>query len=170
MKQTISRWLWFGLLMLVAGFVHAEGVCPPGMFPTNPPGAQGPVGCAPIPGYNNQQQSQQRPPQIWEPRWGAIATDGPGGSFGASTDMPTQQTADKAALADCQSKKGSSTCKVELAYKNQCVAMVAGDASHNSNAGLTVDLAIQAGMKVCRAADTHCYAYYTGCSMPVRVQ
>jgi hypothetical protein len=171
MKLTISGWLFCGLLLFATGFVHAEGVCPPGMFPTNPPGAQGPVGCAPIPGYsNNQQQIQQRPPPIWKPRWGAIATDGPGGSFGASTGMLNQQSADNAALADCRSKKGSSKCKVEIDYGNQCAAMVAGDFGYNTKAGLTIHLAIQAAMKVCSAADTHCYAYYTACSMPQRVQ
>jgi hypothetical protein len=130
MKLTILRWLLFGLLLFVAGFVHAEGVCPPGMFPTNPSGAQGPVGCAPIAGYNNRQQNQQQPPQIWEPRWGAIATDGPVGNFGASTNAPDQESANEVALADCRSKKGSITCKVELAYVNQCVAMVGGDTGH----------------------------------------
>jgi hypothetical protein len=57
MKSTISHWLLFGLLLFATGFVHAEGVCPPGMFPTNPPGTQGPVGCAPIPADNNNQQN-----------------------------------------------------------------------------------------------------------------
>jgi hypothetical protein len=171
MKLTISHWLLFGLLLFVAGFVHAEGVCPPGMFPTNPPGAQGPVGCAPIPGYNsNQQKNQQRPPQIWEPRWGAIATDGPGGSFGASINMPNQLLAKDAALADCRSKKGSTACSVDLSYGNQCGAMVVGDSGHNSNPGLTAHLAIQAAMEVCNKTDKHCFIYYTACSMPVRVQ
>jgi hypothetical protein len=170
MKLTISHWLLFGLLLFVAGFVHAEGVCPPGMFPTNPPGSQGPVGCAPIPGYNNQQQSRQRPPQIWVDRWGAIATDGDGGSFGASTNAPDQESADEAALAECRVKKGSSKCKIEIDYGNQCVAMAAGDIGYNTKAGLTIHLAIQAAMKVCSAATTHCYAYYTACSMPQRIQ
>jgi len=84
--------------------------------------------------------------------------------------MPTQQSADNAALADCRSKKGSSTCSIEIDYGNQCAAMVAGDNGYNTKAGLTVDLAVQAGMKVCSAADTHCYAYYTACSLPVRIQ
>jgi hypothetical protein len=170
MKLTISRWLLFYLLLLATGFVHAEGVCPPGMFPTNPSGAQGPMGCAPIPGYNNRQQNQQQPPQIWEPRWGAIATDGDGGSFGASINAPDQESADQSALADCRARKGSSKCEIEIAYVNQCAAMVAGDVGYNTKAGLTIDLAIQAAMKVCNAADTHCYAYYTACSMPQRVQ
>ena len=171
MNMTFSCWLLFGLLLLLGSVpVHAEGECPPGMFPTNPPGAQGPVGCAPIPGYDPQRAQPQAPPPIWEPRWGAIATDGPGGSFGASTDMPNQQSAENIALADCRAKKGSTTCSIDLSYGNGCAAMVVGDTEHNSRAGLTADLATQAAMKVCNELDAHCFVYYTGCSLPQRVQ
>jgi len=48
--------------------------------------------------------------------------------------------------------------------------MVVGDEGHNSNPGITVALATQAAMKVCNEADSHCFVYYTGCSLPVRVQ
>jgi hypothetical protein len=63
------RWLLLALLLLLGSTVHAEGECPPGMFPTNPPGAQGPVGCAPIPGYDQQQQAQPQQPQSQPPQW-----------------------------------------------------------------------------------------------------
>jgi hypothetical protein len=160
----------FGLLLLATGFVHAEGVCPPGMFPTNPPGAQGPVGCAPIPGYNNQQQSQfGPPPPQWESRWGAIATDFSHSAAGASIDQPDGGAAEKAALAECKAN-GGSDCKIELQYGNGCAALAVGRAGHNAKAGLTIDLAKQAAMKVCNAEDSHCFIYYTACSLPVRVQ
>lgn len=165
MSRSSLHWLAKGLLLLYAGAIHAQAACPPGTIPYGT--GQGQNMCGPD---DSQQQSSPRPPLQWASQWGAIATDGPGGSFGASTNMPTQQSADNAALADCRSKKGSSTCAVEIAYVNQCAAMVAGDSGYNTKAGLTIDLAIQAAMKVCSAADTHCYAYYTGCSMPVRIQ
>jgi hypothetical protein len=74
------------------------------------------------------------------------------------------------ALADCQAKKGSPNCKVELWYTNGCAAMVVGDKGHNAKAGATPDEAIQAAMKVCSSEDAHCFVYYSACSLPVRIQ
>lgn len=130
---------------------------------------QGWQGCAPV-GQPQQPQAPRLPPEVWFDHWGAIATDGPGGSFGASVNMSSRGDAENTALTDCQSKKGSSNCKVELSYINQCVAMVVGDAGHNSNVGPTPNAATQAAMNVCNAADHHCFAYYTGCSLPTRIQ
>jgi hypothetical protein len=175
MKLTISRWLLFGLLLLVAGFVHAEGECPPGMFPTNPPGAQGPVGCAPIPGYNNNQQQKQfrPPPPQWESRWGAIATDfahhSAGAGAGSAVDKLSKSEAELAAVAECQSN-GGSNCKIEVAYDNECAAMVVGDEIHSATADTTIEKAIQSSMKTCRGADINCHVYYSACSLPIRIQ
>lgn len=148
MKSPISRYLLVGLLLLITGIVHAEGVCPPGMFPTNPPGAQGPVGCAPIPGYNNnQQQVQPRlPPPQWESRWGAIATDFAHSSAGASVDQLDRNSAEEAALANCRSN-GGSECKVEITYYDQCAALVVGTTGHNSGSAPTIDDSGQNGHK-----------------------
>lgn len=155
-----------GLLLLYAGVIHAQAACPPGTIPYGTGQDQNMCG----PDDSQQQSSPQLPQPQWASLFGAIATDGYGGSFGASTNLTTKKGAENAALADCRSKKGSNSCKVELWYTNQCAAMVMGDTGHNAKAGLTIDLAIQAAMKVCSAADTHCYAYYTGCSLPVRIQ
>jgi len=119
---------------------------------------------------NYQQQAPQPPPQVWVDHWGAIATDGPGGGFGAAVNMSSRGDAENAALADCQSKKGSPNCKIELSYINQCAAMVVGDVGHNSNVGPTPNAAVLAAMNVCNAGDHHCFAYYTGCSLPTRIQ
>lgn len=109
---------------------------------------QGQAFCGPD---DSQRQSPPRPlaPQ-WVDRFGAIATDGPGESFGASTDMPSRASADDAALLDCRSKKGSATCEIEISYWDQCAAMVAGHSGYNTKAGVTVDLAIETAMKVQR--------------------
>lgn len=165
------RLLIIGLLLLGSGVIHAEGECPPGMFPTNPPGTQGPVGCAPIPGYNeNQQQNQQPPPQIWESRWGAIATDEPKGILGAAAGLPTKIDAQRAAMIDCQAK-GGAPCKLEIAYDNECAALVAGSKDYSINTGPTADAANQLAMKTCSSGgDTACHVYYSSCSLPVRVQ
>jgi len=170
-----KAWLWLiGLALLLSGVAHAEGNCPDGMYETNPPGTEGPVGCAPIPGYNQQQgqqQTPQPPPEQWADHWGAIATDGLSGSFGASTNLLTRSSAEQAALTDCQSKKGSQNCKIETWYRNGCAAMVLSDKGHNVTNGATADEAIRAGMKICSAAkDGRCDVYYSACSLPQRVQ
>jgi Domain of unknown function (DUF4189) len=175
MKLTTLRWLLLGLLLLTAGAIHAEGNCPPGYYPIGAsPGQAGPQGCAPIPGYNNNQQQGQPqmsppPPQQWEDHWGAIATYGPTGVLGTSTNLPDQGQAEQSALADCQSK-GGPTCKIQLSYRNQCAVVVVGDKGYNATPGATMDLARQAGLKVCSDADTNCHVYYSACSLPVRTQ
>lgn len=170
MKRSLLTCLTSGVFFLYAGFIHAQAACPPGTIPYGT--GQGQNTCGPDDSQQQPQQQQLAPPppaQIWDQRWGAIATDGPGGSFGASTNSSSQENADKTALADCRAKKGSSKCEIEITYFNQCAAMVAGDVGYNTKAGLTIDLAIQAAMKVCSAADKHCYAYYTACSMPQQI-
>jgi len=173
MTSTTLRWLLIGLLLLAAGAVHAEGECPPGMFPTNPPGTQGPVSCAPIPGYNNnQQQTQQQtpPPPRWISQWGAIAVDARDGSLGTSTNMISKNEAEQAALAVCQSK-GGLLCKVNLSYDNECAVLVVGATGYNVSANVTLDKAIQHAMKVCGAdGDKTCQVYYSACSLPVQIQ
>lgn len=169
MTRSTLCWLLNGLLLFYAGVIHAQAACPPGTIPYGT--GQGQNMCGPDDIQNQQASPPPQPPQpLWESRWGAIATDGDGGSFGASTNLATQKSAEGAALADCRSKKESSTCKVELSYVNQCAAMVAGDIGYNTQAGLTADIAVQKGMKVCSAATTHCYAYYSACSLPIRIQ
>jgi hypothetical protein len=166
-------WLLLGLLLLLGSVVHAEGECPPGMFPTNPPGAQGPVGCAPIPGYDQQQQptrQQTAPPPRWASGWMAIATDSMKGSLGSATDLPSRDEAERAALADCQAK-GGSQCKLQVSYGNGCAAMVAGNKEFNVNGAATLDEAVRIGMKMCaKAGDSNCHVYYSACSLPIRIQ
>jgi len=172
MKSILFSCLLFGLLLLSSA-IHAEGNCPEGYYPIGAESGQsGPQGCAPIPGYNQQQGQQQtpQPPQPqWEDHWGAIATDIPNKSVGTATNLTSQSQATQAAIVDCQSK-GGSACKVEIVYRNGCAALAAGDTGHNAKAGATVDAASEAAMKICRAADTHCEVYYSACSLPQRIQ
>lgn len=172
MKSILFHCLLFGLLLL-SGVAHAEGNCPDGYYPIGGESGQaGPQGCAPIPGYNQQQGQQQasQPPPQWAARWGAIATDGPGGHLGAANGLPSKREAQEAALTNCQAK-GGSPCAVEVAFDNECAAMVVGHKEHSSNAAATVDEAIQLGIKTCASAgDTNCHVYYSGCSLPQRIQ
>jgi len=170
-----ALFLFASLLLLLNGMVHAEGECPPGMFSTNPPGTQGPISCAPIPSYAQnpgQQappQTPQPPPERWQDHWGAIATDAPSGSLGASINMASADSAEQAALEDCHSKHGAS-CKIQTSYRNQCAAMILGDKVFNVHVGLTVAEATNAGMKACTPASSNCHVYYTACSLPQRIQ
>ncbi|MEP6898066.1 MAG: DUF4189 domain-containing protein [Rhodanobacter sp.] len=164
--------LTFGLVLLLTGVAHAEGECPPGMFPTNPPGAQGPVGCAPIPGYNNnQRQAQpQLPSPQWARRWGSIATDSINGSLGTTVGQSSQREAEQSAMADCL-KKGGVQCKIQTTYDNECAAMILGDKEFNVGTAANLDKAVQLGIKVCTdAGDTNCHVYYSACSLPVQIQ
>lgn len=165
--STNLRWLLFSLLLLIAGAVHAEGGCPPGMIPASGTDINS---CVPIPpGYYNNQQQAQPPPPRWVDHWGAIAADGPSGSLGVSVNMTSQSGAENAALADCHSKKGA-ICTIETWYINGCAAMVMGDKSHTSNNAGSLNEAIQIGMNTCNTADTNCHVYYSACSLPVRIQ
>lgn len=150
------------LMLLVGGIVHAEGGCPPGMIPEGGPGVSS---CRPIPNYN-QSGSQGH----WIHQWGAIATDGPGGHLGVATNMSSKEEAEQTSLAGCMSKGGTS-CHVEVAYHDQCAAMVVGDTGHNSGNAATIAEAVSYGIQVCRdAGDTNCHAYYTACSLSKLVQ
>lgn len=163
--------LLLSLLLLLGGVAHAEGNCPPGYYPIGAPqGQAGPQGCAPIPGYDNQQQTRPQPPPQWEDRWGAIATYEPNGSLGTATNMPSQGSAEQTALADCQSKH-SSICEIQLSYRNQCAAMVVSDSGYNVTPSLTLKSAEIKGMATCTASgDKNCHVYYTDCSLPKIIQ
>jgi hypothetical protein len=173
MKLRISP--WFVGMLLLRSTVHAEGICPPGMYSTNPPGMPGPISCAPIPSYaqNPGQQAApqtlQTPPERWQDHWGAIATDPVKGTLGTAVNMLSRDQAEQTAFAACQAK-GGTACKQDIAYLNQCAAMVVGDTGYNTKAGASVDAAVQAAIKVCSAATDHCHVYYSACSLPVRIQ
>ncbi len=168
-----SRWLLFGLFLLLNNIVHVEGSCPSGYHPIGAPqGQAGPQGCAPIPGYNNNQQEMrpQPPPPKWISQWGAIATNKVKGILGAATGLSSKSQAKQVAMADCQAK-GGSPCKFEIAYDNECAVLVVGDNGYNVSADVSLDKAIRFGMDICtEAKNTNCHVYYSACSLPVRIQ
>jgi hypothetical protein len=151
--------IWFKAIVLVAALwltssaVHAQegaGPCPPGM------GYYGTHGGIPSCG---QPGNNQTPAAHYEDRREAIVTDFSHGSVGMINNAATQSSAEQLATADCQAK-GGVTCKVEIAYRNECAALVAGDKIHNTRAGATVEAAIQAGIKKCSEEDNNCRAYF----------
>ena len=120
-------------------------------------------------GSANQTQTYQAPLVRWADRWGAIATDGPGGHLGTAVDMNSRDQAERTALADCRAK-GGLQCKIETWYGNSCAAMVVGDRAHTSNNANSLNEAVQIGMKTCAKGDTNCRVYYSACSLPKRIQ
>lgn len=173
MKPLFLLILLLGLL-LFNNVAHAEGGCPAGMIPYSGNDLNS---CGPVPAdyYGNQQQGQQQtqaraPEARWATRWGAIATDYIKGTLGSITGLASKVDAEQAALADCRNK-GGSPCKVEIAYDNECAAMILGSNGYNVGADATADKAIGLGMKICTdAKDTNCHVYFSACSLPVKIQ
>jgi hypothetical protein len=119
---------------------------------------------------SNQSPRSQPPPARWSDQWGAIVTDNSKGLLGVSTNVASRSQAEQLALADCRAK-GGNECRVDAAYTNQCAAMIVGDKHHGSASAATIDQAISLGIKACSdGGDTNCHVYYTGCSLPQRIQ
>lgn len=131
---------------------------------------QGWQGCAPT-GNNQQSQLPMAPPARWADRWGATAVgtpDSPG--FGAAANMPSEHAARESALAKCQAK-GSTKCTVQTVYRNQCVALIAGNATTETSKAENLDIASHLAMKRCSdRGDTQCHVFYSACSYPLRIQ
>ncbi len=158
--------LLLGLIIFDAAHAQQPGVdCAPVQ-------GQGWQGCAPLNNGSTQQAPQQQPsqpPPRWMDQWGAIATDEPKGILGAATGLSSKLEAQQSALADCAGK-GGAPCKLEIAYNNQCAALVVGDKVYNTSSAATIQQASQSGMDRCSKVSTNCHVYYSACSMPVRIQ
>jgi hypothetical protein len=164
----LARYL--ALLLLTAGPAYADGGCPPGMIPYS---GNDLSSCGPIPpGYYGSNSTGPQPatlPPEWSSRWGAIATYAPTGVLGVSNDALSKEAAERAALNDCQSK-GGLNCKIEVAYDNECAAVVVGDQGYVVTSNPFQDAAIKAGIGTCGGSENHCHAYYAACSRPVRIR
>lgn len=159
--------LVFLLLLLLSGAAQAQQQPGVDCVPTQ---GQGWQGCAPIDNSVQQPQRPQPPPQKWTDHWGAIATNEPTSSLGVANNMASQSEAEQAALTDCQSKH-SSTCKLETSYRNGCGALIGSTTGYVVTSKTTLDEAVQAGMLTCtKARYSNCRVYYSGCSLPVRIQ
>lgn len=173
MKLISVIWLLMGFSLLFTAVVHAQAACPPGTIPYGT--GQDQSVCGPDNSQQQPTQQQLQPPPhplppVWVDRWGAITTDAAHHSSGASLNQSSKVVAEQEAIADCQ-KNGGVQCKIEITYHNQCVALVGGDTGYNTTSASSIGQAVQIGMASCTSAhDTNCHAYYTACSLPVRVQ
>lgn len=162
-------WPWcVAITLLLSSLAHGEGGCPAGMIPAAGANTNS---CVPIPaGYYRRPAAPAPLPIIWADRWGAVATDSVKGVLGVATDMVSKDEAETVALFNCAAN-GGTHCVKQTWYRNGCAVMVLGDAGFNvGNAG-TVAEATRQGMEICtKSNDTNCHVYYSGCSLPKRIQ
>lgn len=156
------------LIILVTGSstVFAEGGCPTGQYPQQ---GQGWKTCVPIPGYEPQ-QAVQPPPPSYASRWGAVASS-TNSMFGIVSDQASKEDAERTAVAECIGR-GGEDCKLNYTYANQCVAVIGipNQVSQAFNGG-TPDEASKQGLDSCRTNGIDgCWVYYSGCSIPERLQ
>jgi Domain of unknown function (DUF4189) len=164
----MKRWATV-LLALAFGLsaygVFAEGRCPDGYFPIGG-GNAGWEGCAPMGGDG--EGGDEGPAPVWETRWGSIAiTDG---AFGVSESSVSKSEAERIALQDCQRRSNGQKCRTKITYRDQCAALVWGSVGANASRGPYVEEVIKSAISVCSQQDKDCTVFYSGCSMPERVQ
>jgi Domain of unknown function (DUF4189) len=159
---------WIGTLgLLMAVTAAAEGGCPPGQYPQQ---GQGWQTCVPIPGYSQSNNAPPPPAERWDDRWGALAADSSARIAGSSSDQPTEEQAVAAAIADCKAY-GATGCRQSAVYRNQCIAVVSGDKLSRTYSAKTESSAVSKGMSECDSeGQSACHVFYSGCSLPVRVQ
>lgn len=154
-------------LLVVSLVTQAQTNCPRGMKPYRTGSDNDGFGvavCGPI-----REQVPEPVQPFWATRWGAIATDGPAGAFGAAEGMSSQRKARKAALASCK-ETGGRHCKVDMTYSNQCAVTIVGKKTHLSQSAATVDEATDIGLRRCREVDGDCRVYYAACSLPKLIE
>ena len=124
------------------------------------------------PYYNGPRQEPQRqqPPQptgYWEKTWGAISTDGTKGSLGTALGAASKEDAQRLAKADCQAK-GGNNCTLQLAYHNQCSALIVGQKGLAVSSAASVEEAKSIGLGECSKSEGKgCRVYYSACTEPI---
>ncbi|WP_082648568.1 DUF4189 domain-containing protein [Lysobacter capsici] len=153
--------------LALVGALSLSGIAVAQSCPSGIPSAGNPV-CIP-PGQSNSPYYQSGGASVsttavkWETRWGAFAIDMKTG-LGTSKGMRSKRAAQNAAISACRNKGGQS-CKIQLAYFNQCGVIVQGEAGFNVASAETLERATEIGMKGCSAAgDRNCTVYFSECS------
>ena len=166
-----------GVLLLVAtGSVPAQQaphVCGAGPGPNETVAGVQPAGpgVAPTPlcywKSGAQQPAAPQPTGYWEKTWGAIAPSPVGGVLGTAVGASSKEEAERIALEDCKTK-GGGACEVEIAYHNQCAAMVLGKDNYRFASAASVSEASQVGLNMCKErGDSDCRVYYSACTKPI---
>jgi Domain of unknown function (DUF4189) len=156
-------------LLSVSGTSFAANGCPYGESPTGPRSDANPLGCVPDPQADNNGQPAQ-PSGRWETRWGAIATDGTVGRFGAVINYSSKRQAVKAAMKQCIANGGGKACKSRISFYNQCAAIAWGNDSNYVQGAETIEIASRLALEACDKLTANCKIAYAQCSLPVWVQ
>ncbi len=152
-------------LSVVAGPVLAEGRCSPGQYPIGDDRAPG---CAPIPAGGGGAESGPRPTGRWIKTWGALSSSA-SGDAGVSMGKFSKSDAQKDALAQC-AQWGASDCRIDLAFKNTCVAAATAGGGRGTkiHTGADVGVAQARALKDCQVTGVggECKVVYSGCTEP----
>ncbi|MGY0506058.1 DUF4189 domain-containing protein [Luteimonas sp. e5] len=108
----------------------------------------------------------QRPAEIWENRFGAIARDFSTSAGGAVENQKSKRAAEREAIRRC----GTPNCKVVLSTRNQCQATAWRAGISTFGDGATEAEAAELAMRRCSEGGSGCELMYSGCSLPVRVK
>jgi hypothetical protein len=163
------NWLILILLALAASAVAEEG-CPDGYIPVFQGGTQNRTCVVDynLPYWQEHSQEPAHPPERWEDRWGAIADNGRG-VMGVATNATNKETAERMAINDC-ANRGGGACETGLTYRSQCAAVAASTKRSYLQGAAYEEDAKRMAMERCTATGEKCWVYYSGCSLPVRVQ
>ena len=173
MSIRVMRLFLVVLAYMAVSTAHADGGCPPGMYPI---GGQGVQGCAPIPGAQGggagssiSAPAPPRPTGEWITTWGALAGALEGKQGGASVSELTEREARRKAVEDCEKRAGG-RCKVEFVYHQQCVAAVVSELESTGTiyvSEATVEAATELALGDCRkAGGKQCRSIYSACTVP----
>lgn len=90
-------------------------------------------------------------------------------TYAGVVNFLSKQSAQKVAIAQCKANGGGKSCKVGLAFYNQCGVIASGDTATVMQGGATIEIASGMGLKKCSNDTTNCKIYYSDCSPPVRI-
>nr|WP_232309572.1 DUF4189 domain-containing protein [Luteibacter yeojuensis] len=150
---------------LASSAIHAEGGCPQGQYPQEGPGWRT---CVPGPRSNSNAAVAQPTPQ-WKDSWGALAVTADGQLNGEASNKASESSAVEAAIRDCEAYGGKG-CHMANTYRNQCIAVAAGDNGSKIRFGQSEDDALADAMQACSSSGyTECHQYHSKCSTPQRI-
>ena len=162
--------LLFSAAVQAVQAVQAEQGCPG----RNEPAAAAPAQiCIPVPGsgVGGNIPAAAASKAARKLTWGAVALSSTG-EIGAITGQPSESKAKREALARCAGY-GGKDCKLNLAYKNQCVVVVwpsVVGASAFSQSAASVEEASDMALPACAAkSGAQCKIAYSACTEPVLV-
>lgn len=172
--RVMRAMLCFSLLFLANTFATAQTACPQGVPPGDPR-------CGPSPSWHQGQTAPEESTapriivrerfQVWEDRFGAIATDEKG-PFGVSEGQKTEEAARQLATQDCIGRGGDPIrCqRMGYTYSNSCVAFVWGSGRGEFASGGDVAGNERRAFRACEeATGAACHLIYSGCSRSVDV-